>query len=182
MKKIHAPNIISTNKEKRIFILGCLLLITFFIYRGVYLPLMNAKESLEEKVLLFENQIYKSNRVISQVEPFQKEYLEATKCYKQALSDKQELSNISSELQSIAQRTQLKITADLPKKSKATLYKNDFTINLLLEGNSKNILEFLYALQNCPHLYNVNELRIFTSPSNDSQLQCQLVLTKSLIK
>lgn len=182
MKKIIPTNIISTNHEKRVFILGCLLLITFFIYRGVYLPLINTKESLEEKILLFEKQIYKSNRTLSQVQPYQQEYPEAIKCYKQTLSDKQELSTITTELQNIAQQSHLKITAELPKKSKSTSYKNEFSTNLLLEGKPKNILEFLYTLQSCPHLYNINELTISPTSLNNSQAQCQLTLTKSLIK
>ena len=177
MKKI-----ISTEHEKRVFILGCLLLFTFIVYRGIYLPIMNANDSIQDKIFILEKQLYKAKHALSDGKPFEQEYPQALNCFQQSLSDKQQLTTITTELKMLAQQSQLTLKADPPIKSKTSSLGNEFSIKLSVEGEFRNIFEFLYALQSCPHIYRTKELEILKIASSESRLECRLVLTKSLIK
>lgn len=177
MKKL-----LSTPHEKRIFILGCLSLLLFLFYQGIYTPLKKADSALGDKILLLKKQLNKNLNTISQNKGYDQDYPLALSCYKQTSPDKEQLGLISRELEDLAQDKELQIKTNLPLKSKSTNTTNSFSINISLTGKLNDILEFIYTLQNCPHLYAINEFILDKKSNETSRVQCKLLLTKELIK
>lgn len=177
MKKI-----ISSEREKRVFVLSCLTLLIFIVYRGVYVPLKNIEESTQDKILTLEKQLNKAQQTINKSKPFEQDYPEASVCFKQTIPDKEQINFIDAEIKKLAQENELVLKSTPPVKSKTTPLGNNFSQNISLTGTFENILEFLYNLQNCPHLYTINELQIKKSQNAESRIDCKLILTKSLIK
>ncbi len=174
--------IISTEREKRIFVISCIALLIFTAYRGIYVPLKDSEETTQDKILTLEKEFNKAVQTISKSQPYQQNYSEAMDCFNQSVSDKEQLTLIKKEIEGIAKDNHLQSTASDPLKSKTTPVGSDFTIEVSVQGTLNNIMDFLSTLQNCPHLYTVNEFQITKAPSSDSNLLSKLILTKSLIK
>jgi hypothetical protein len=178
MKKILS----SSQREKTIFILCCVTLLIFIVYRGLYIPLKNADESIQDKILLAEKQLSKQKRTISESQPFEQDYPSTLSCLKQTAPDEDLPSAIISELNSVAEENHLTIKVSPPAKFKTTIPTKNFSTSVFLEGSFEEILKFLYVIQSCPYLYNFNEFQLNTNPSSEKDLQTHLVLTKSFLQ
>ena len=85
------------------------------------------------------------------------------------------------EIKTAASEDQLKIINLSSPKTKKTERNNLFSLDLTIQGLIKSILHFIYTIENHPYLYSVAELQIEQSAPGTAELQCHLLITKSLL-
>lgn len=110
-------------------------------------------------------------------------YNQYKKEYLQVGSDEQVLSSVIAEIEGVAGSLNLKISDLKPQRVRAEEFLNHFSVSLTLDSDFSEILEFLRVLQDQPHLFDVEDLRLDRgSRRGDQSLKVRLVLSKFFIR
>jgi Tfp pilus assembly protein PilO len=142
---------------------------------------VNKSEILELEIAKNKRRLQKNYRIIRKGKRFQKQYGDTLTRFKQKQSDEEIMSGILSEIESTARTLDMRISDMKPQRVKKQEYYNIFSVNLAINGQLDEILHFLYLLQNPPHLFNIDELRIEKSSPRAKSLHSRMVFSRILI-
>ena len=170
-----------SKREKKMA--GVVVLVIFFsvVYRGVYVPLKNQVEFLNNKISVAEQRLSKTLKIIRRAKIAAKKYDDILDDFKQTVSDEQVMSSILSEIETVAGELKMRIADMKPKKVKRVDFYNNFSVSLSIDGQLSEIMLFIYRLQNSPHVFYIEELRLNKSSPRKVDLSCQVVLSRLLI-
>ena len=133
------------------------------------------------QILTAEKKIQKNLKVIQKAKSYEAKYQSLMENFQQKGSDEQMMSAILSEIESVATDAKIRITDLKPQKVKKMGSYNNFSVSLVLDGQLTPIMDFIYTLQNQPHLFSVEELRLDKKSPNTQDLKGYFVLSRSLI-
>ena len=153
----------------------------YLIYLGILNPIQKNIEYLDKKIEKSKKQLNKQQKTIRKGEHIDQGYEQYWSMFKQQGSDEQVMSSILTEIESAVKKENMRISDLKPKPVRREDFYNNFSVGLSINGPLKDILEYLYILQNTPHLFNVEELQIEKNSPLASELYCRVVLTRILI-
>jgi len=170
-----------SKREGFVFALCLLVIIVYAGLNFVFKPLRARDTQLQGKIAVSEKRL-KNHLVLLRAEKtVDEEYEKYAPYFQQKLSDEQEMAAILSEIENVANQTGLRIADMKPQRVKKVDFYNSFSAALTVEGGLGVILQFLYASQNIPHLFRVDEIYFEPYSKRDSQLiKCRLILDKAL--
>lgn len=171
-----------TKREKNILIICVVLGGAYFGYNGVYKPVTERLDYLDQKAVVLQKQIKKNREMIKNSEQVEKNYAEIVDRFKQVRSNEQEMSAILSEIEDVARGLEMQIADLKPHRVRSEANFNRFSVSLTLSSEISDIVQFIYELQKEPHFFNVEEVRFDKSNQRGKDsLKTSLVLSRFFI-
>ncbi len=151
-------------------------------FYGVYKPLLNELELIEDKISNNMKKYDNNLEMIHQAEGLEKQYQTSIEKYKQPGQNEQVMSALISEIEKVAGELNLPISDLKPNRVRKEAHYNQFSVSLTMDSKFVEAVNFLYILQNEPHLFDVEELRFDKGNRKDEPtVKTQLVLSKIFI-
>ena len=97
-------------------------------------------------------------------------------------SESASMSAIITEIENVSGEANIRIADLKPQKVRKTGSFNNFSVSLILDGQLTSIMNFVYNLQNQPHLFAVDEMRFDKKSPNSTDLKGYLILSRVLIQ
>ena len=170
-----------TNREQKFlfltFTLALICFFYFFIWKSFRARLedLNTAAQKENRRLRWNLQIIEESNSVS------KKYKNYLEFFLQHNSAEEQMSAIISDLEAIAQKKNLHFSEIKPAKVKNAKFYNIFSISLTMDGNFSQITEFIYAIQNQPYFFSIDELHLEKKSPEDIILQMRMVLSRKLM-
>ena len=170
-----------SQREMSIFIIMVSTVLMFTIYKAVYIPLFEKRQDIRTRIQQAEDRLNQNRKMMRKASVFDRKYADILQALKQQDKDEKIMSSIFSEIETVASGMQMRIADMKPRKVRSVDLYNQFSVSLTLDGPMANIMQFLYSLENAPHLFYVEEMSLSKMSANRSELRCQLVLSRVLI-
>lgn len=171
-----------TKRERSISVICILLVVSYIGFNGIYKPLSERLEFLDQKAVVLQEQLKKNEGIIQSAKAVEKDYTETIGRFKQTKSNEQEMSAILSEIEQVARQLGLQIADLKPQRVKTDANFNRFSVSLTISSELDNIIQFLYELQREPHFFNVEEVRFDKGAQRGVEaLKTSLILSRFLI-
>ena len=171
-----------SQREKDIVIIFVIVAGLALVFRAVYIPLKNKSDEVREKIAVSEKKLNKNLKMIRKGENYEARYKPLLENFQQKGSDEQMMSAILNEIESAAGQVQVRIADMKPQRVKKSGSYNNFSVSLTLDGELTAIMDFIYGLQNQPHLFAVDELRLEKKSPNTKELKGYFVLSRISIQ
>jgi len=170
-----------SSREQGIMAVCFSVIFAFGLYRGVYIPIKDTRESLQQQIQLTQRRLLKTSRIISKSRNMEQAYVKILENFRQGASDEKVMSSILSQIESVAGELNIRIGDMKPKKVKKIDFYNNFSVSISMEADLRNIVAFIHKLEHAPHMFHVDELRLDKDNPRVSVLRCRLDLSKVLI-
>jgi Tfp pilus assembly protein PilO len=171
-----------SGREKMIFGACVLAIGIFILVKGMMAPFREAVGSLDQKIVLLKGKLRKNDQLLNQAKLLRGAYDTYLERFRQTKSNEQEMSSVLSEIESVASQMSLRISALKPKQVERKEHYNSFSVSLIVESDFKEMMQFLYVVQQSPHFFDVEEFRFDKSPyQKDPTIKTNFVLSKFLI-
>lgn len=171
-----------TKREKYILVFCLVMIVGLGAYNFIFKPFSEAIENVGKKIESQQKKLRSNQRIIQKAKAVKRDYENYVAGYKQSKSNEQAMSALLSEIEEAANQLQLRIADLKPQKVKENDFYNQFSVSLTIDSDFGSVLQFLYTLQNKPHLLNVEEIQFEKgSQRNSSSVKTNLVLSRILI-
>lgn len=166
-----------TKREKQIFYI-CVSLITLLILeRIVFRPLADKLAGLNQEIQLKETRLIKGLRAQGQRDKIIKDYKSYEGYLKLKGSDEEIVSELLREIERLARESTVSILDIKPQSmNKRAMYK-EYTIEVRSEATFKDIITFLYRLNNSLLLLRVEKLVLSLKEENSDILKISMLLS-----
>ena len=171
-----------TVRERNILMI-CGILCCFYVFLLMVMkPFQEKLDSIDESIALKEKQLIKNLRVIGRAGALDQKNKDFLSQFKQTGTNEQVMSSILSEIDAVAGSLQMRILDLKPQAVVKSGYNSQFPVNLTIESEFTDIIEFIYLLQNPPHFFDVQEVHFEKNPNfNSAAIKTGLILSKTLI-
>lgn len=171
-----------TQREQKILIVFLVLAIIYVGAHALVRPLKERNVSLDQSIEAQQRKLDQGLRLIRRAEAVARKYEPYLKKFRQSKNNEQVMSSILAEIEEVAGGLNLRISNMRPNKVKKGEFYNRFSVSLSLESDFPAMMNFLYILQNEPHIFHVEELHFEKGPAmNTTALRTQIVLGKIFI-
>jgi len=172
-----------TKREQKILVLCLLLGFVFIGYRGMYIPLQEKSQELDNKIIISNKKLRKNLRIIKKAEASSAKHELYLKQFKQNGENEQVMSWVIAEIKEVAGDLEVKISDLKPQRveTKENLY-NQFPVTLRLQSSLPEVMHFLYILQTEPYYFSVSDIKFDKSSRRKSdKIKTSLLLNKVYI-
>ena len=163
------------------FIVLPVTLVGFILNIVIIKPIKNLANDMEVEIENSKQRFQKQLKLIEKSKKLEKESEEYLESFRQTVSDGQAMSSILAEIEATASENGMKVSDVKPKRVKKVDFYNQFSVSLSINGQLKDIARFLYALQNLPHLFNVDEFVLEKNVPSAPVMDCRVVLSRIFI-
>ena len=171
-----------TKREKKIFLACLIVIISYGCYMGLWKPLKDKIDSLDQKIQTQHRRLLKDLRVIQDAQNIETSYNTFHNNFKQEKTNEQIMSSILSEIEEVAGQLALRISDLKPMRVKNEEFFNRFSVSLTIDSDLPGIVHFLYLLQTQPHLFDVESVRFDKGPERKvASIKTHLTLSKIFI-
>jgi len=171
-----------SQRENRIFMLTITVVLLYATYNGMFKPFKQKMISAKLQTESLERQYSKNLRIIRKAKMITQEYDAYLEEFKQTATNEEVMSSIISEIEATAANLSIQISDLKPMRVKALDFYNHFSVSLKINSELVDIIEFLYVLQDQPHLFDIEELRfVKRTRRKGAVVMTNLVLTKTLV-
>ncbi|MDD3374459.1 MAG: type 4a pilus biogenesis protein PilO [Candidatus Omnitrophica bacterium] len=170
-----------SKRESQIFILCILVFLIYIGFQFVYKPIKSQEDLFEKKISVIKKKIKKNLNILKEegvVKIAYDQYLEA---FAQKLSDQQEMSRISSEIEAVAKEADIKIIDMKPQRIREESFFKNFSLTVQTEGTMNLIMKFLYFLEQKPHHFQIEEVRLEKRSIRSQDIRCEIVASRILL-
>jgi hypothetical protein len=171
-----------SQRERRIATGLVVVIALALIYRAAYVPLKEKSADIKGRIETGQKQLTKNMKVLRKAQRYEKEHQTLLENFKQKGSDAQTMSALITEIESVAGQVNIRIADLKPQKVRKVDAFNSFSVSLILDGELTPIMNFVYNLQNQPHLFAVDELRLDKKSPNSQDLKGYLILSRILLQ
>jgi len=172
-----------SKREKKILYAVIALVTLVLIYNFLVDPLINQWSSVNRQIKLTKIKLQKSLSAIKKKAEVDKEYAVYASKMQSKGSDEQDITQILNELETLARKSQAKITSMRPKPSKDKGYYKRFVVEIETESAMQSLMKFIYDVKNSPQLLKVSRLNLNTKSSQEGTLiRSSMVISKVVIK
>lgn len=170
-----------SKREKFIALMTAGLVLIFLIYNFLLEPMLRKVEALNTEIAAQELRWRKNLRILSQEARVSSQYQKYAELIQFKGPDEQEMANILSEIEAVAKGINIRILNMKPQKIKVMEFYRNFSVDLIIEGQLKDITRFINDLQNAPHLIKVDKLHLEKESVVQPVLKALLLVSKILI-
>ena len=144
-------------RERFIFIICVALIFVFACYQFLAKPFLEQAEMIDQKIDLQESKLKKNLETIEQGQSIDAEFNSLLQVLGEKPGDEAELV---SAIESAATQTNVNISNMQPQKVVSKDSYKLFAVNLVMDGKWKDMMQFLYLLENAPHFCQVQQITI----------------------
>ena len=169
-------------RETKILFTAAAVVISAGALNMIYMPLQNKKFSLNERIMDARRHMAAERAVIQKASQVDGRYQNYLGRFALAGTEEEAVAAVLKELEEMIRKLSLSI-GDLkpgPLKNEGAHYV--FTVSLSLNDDLPGLVRFLYALQQAPHYFDVDEMRIEKEARrNEPGLKTRLDLSKVFV-
>lgn len=170
-----------SRREITILIL-CVTVVGFYVgYNFIFKPLKDKGITLSNDIDANQRRLEKNLRMIEQSGSVGKQHAQYAEQLKQKLTEEAQMAAVLSEIEFVAKQIELSIDNMKPNRVRKVDFYNEFSVSLILNGPLESVIHFLYMIENVPHLFSVESMRLEKRSPRQSDIRCQLILSRMFI-
>ena len=139
------------------YIVCIVLIVVFAGYQFLAKPVLEETEMIDQKIAVMENKLKKNLEIIQKAQAIDAQFAELLNTLGEKSGDEAEMV---SAIESAANQTDVHITNMQPQKVINKDSYKLFAVNLVMDGKWKDIMKFLYLLENTPHFCQVQQITL----------------------
>lgn len=170
-----------TRREKIIALVASGVVIIYLATGIVYKPLLREAAKREQDIRAQLKILKKNSRILEQAKRVHQKDQAFLSPFLQHNSDEEELSRLLSQLETLANKTQLRIAEMKPQKVRDKDSCKIFSVTLSLEGATLNIIRFLHGVQSPPLELGIDEIFIESKVLQQKIVTCRIDLSRFLL-
>ena len=171
-----------SSREKRIFAWTILVVLAAAFYNAVFLPLQEKKNVLSEQIIIRQKLMRQEQGIIRKAMMIEERYQDYWRQFYRSGTQEEAVSSILTDLEGVVRTLSLDINDLKPQNVRDTGFNRQFSVSLTINSELKDVMRFLYTLQQKPYLFDVEEMQLDkTAAKTPSVLRTRLVLSKAFI-
>ena len=149
---------ISIKKRERGILIICIIMAAVFVsYIALVKPFMEASEMIDQKIEIQETKLKKNQEIIEGAKVLDDQFEDLFKILGEKSTDQTELLSV---IESAAKQTDININNMQPQKATDRNFYKIIAVNLVMDGQWKNITKFLHILESEPNFCFVDEITL----------------------
>jgi len=170
------------SKRERLILTLCIGIIALSIlYAFVLEPFVNMWSGLNSEIESARLKLKKSTEILKRRREIAERYKNLSGYIKpQSGSDEEEIAQLLSEIEKLANTSNVRITDIKPKAARRSGYYKIYVVEVESEGNISTFTKFIYEIQNSPQLLKVKKLSLNMKGITDNLLKADILITKIL--
>jgi len=174
MKKLNS-------RETLILIITLGLIVIFITYQFVIKPMHEGSMDIEDHLLLDHDQLIKARQLVAQKSLIEARYQKLVDLIGMAGSEDVQMPMIVSKIEAAARESNIHIANIQPQRSKTQKEAGFLPVELEMDGQWLDIVQFLYLLQQRPNFYFINEINLEKYSDATNTLRGRMVISRALI-
>ncbi len=161
-----------------IFLLTLGLLGVFIAYNFAVKPMHEGAVDINDQLRVDRARLIKARQMLSQKAAIQSRYLDLVNLIGGVDSDDAQMPTIISKIETAAHESNVHIANIQPQKSAAQKEASFLSVELEIDGQWLDIVQFLHLLQQQPNFYFINELNLEKYSDTASSLRGRIVISR----
>jgi Tfp pilus assembly protein PilO len=167
------------NKRETLILIITLGLIAFFMaYQWVIKPMHEGAADINDQLRAAKKQLARSRQMIAQRSLIEERYQKLTAMIGGAGSEDAQVPVIIAKIEAAARESNIHIANIQPQKSVTKKDTMFLAVELEIDGQWLDIVQFLYLLQQQPNLYFINELNLEKYSDTTDSLRGRIVVSR----
>lgn len=167
-----------TKREKIIFTICIISVLSYFGFNYVFLPLRAKINDLNNEISRKELKLKKSYKILGQKDSLEQTYKKYSAYVKQKDTDEQEMSMLLKEVDSVGKDIDISISNMKPLRVRAVDFYKKFSVELEAEGMLEDLTKFVHTLQSPPYLLKIEKLRIERRSMRTNNLKSFMLISR----
>lgn len=165
-------------REIRILIVTVALAVIFIAYQAIFKPISEGNAGTNDRLNADMRQLVKARKLISQKALVEARWRNLVDLIGTGDSEGAQMTTIISNIESAAHDSNVHIANISPQKSVAQKDAEFQTVELEIDGEWLDIVQFLYKIQQRPNFYFINELNLEKYSDSASALRGRIVVSR----
>jgi Tfp pilus assembly protein PilO len=170
-----------SGRERNIFFILVAVCCIYGVYAGVYQTLVVKRGEVESDIARARKQWTEQSRVIRRAKAMTAGFSGDMESFRQTGTNEAVMSGILAEIGAAANGMSIRVTEIKPIETKKEDFYNRFSVSLTVEGELKDVLRFIHALQGDSHYFTVSQLSLERAYQGASQMAVRLVVNRVLV-
>lgn len=173
------PNL---SKREKLILYSCIgIIVLSILYAFILEPFVSMWSELNREIESARLKLRKSTEIVKRRLEIAERYKNLSGYIKaQRGSDEEEIAQLLSEIEKLANTSNIRITDIKPKAARISGYHKIYVVEVESEGNISTFTKFIYEIQNSPQLLKVKKLSLNMKGITDNLLKADIVITKIL--
>jgi len=165
-------------REIRILILTSVLIILFVCYKFIFKPVHEGTVDINDRLRADEVLLKKARQLVGQKTLVEARYQNLVSLIGVVDSEEAQMPVIVSKIESAARDSNVHIANIQPQKSTTQKEAKFLSVELQIDGQWLDIVQFLYTLQQQPNFYFINELNLEKYSDTTNSLRGRIVISR----
>ena len=171
------------SKRERLIFYGALLVVFIgALDRLFYRPMANLFDELEQEIVLQENQLRKNMRYLAAREVIHKRYSAYAAYSVTNGADEEEVASLLNEVEGQARKAGLSLLNIKPKPATTTEASKQYPVEVEVETQMKELINFIYGLQSSKYILRVQKLRMVPKGKSKAEVKGSLLINRTVIR
>ncbi len=167
------------SKRETIILIICLALAAVFaVWQLVIKPMQEGGANIDDRLRLNKARLVKAQKMAAMQSQVERRYWHLVELIGLAGSEGVEMSAIVAKIESAAREANIHIANMQPQRAVSQKGRVFFPVELQVDGQWANIVQFLYSLQQQPNFYFINECNLEKYSETANSLRGRMVLSR----
>lgn len=168
-------------REKNIFLILITVCAVYGIYLGVYQTIVLKRQQVVDDIAQARKQWSEQAKVIRRAQGMTAKFSGDMQSFRQTGANEAVMSSILAEIGAAANGMNIRVTEIKPLETKKEDFYNKFTVSLTVDGELKDVLQFVHALQGSSHNFTVSQLSLERAFQGSHQMLAKLAVNRVLV-
>ncbi|MFC1631116.1 type 4a pilus biogenesis protein PilO [Candidatus Omnitrophota bacterium] len=170
------------SKRERYILYTCLAIVSLVIFdRIVLTPVRRKLNKLSIEIPLEEQRLKRALYTLSRQDLISEQHQKLTRALKQRLADEEERSQLLSEIEKLARKSEVVLRDIKPGLIKPAELCKRYTVEIEAEAKIDGLIDFIYQLERTPALLRVNNFRLVPKEKLSAVLKVRMTISQELI-
>jgi len=174
MKKLNS-------RETFILIIALTLSISFMAFQFVIKPMHEGSLDVNDQLRVVKNKLIKAQQMVAQKNLVERRYQHLVNLIRVVDSQGAQMPTIIAKIEEAARDSNIHIANIQPRKIIVQKEANFLGVELEIDGQWLDIVQFLYVLQQRPNFYFINELNLEKYSGELSSLRGRIVISRMFL-
>jgi len=165
-------------RETLILIITLGLIVFFIAYQFVIKPMRKGSVDINDRLRVDQNRLIKARQMVAQKALVEARYQNLAYLIGVAGSDEAQMPGIVSKIETAARESNIHIANIQSQKSVTQKEARFLAVELEIDGQWLDIVQFLYLLQQQPNFYFINELNLEKYTDAANSLRGRIVISR----
>ena len=168
-------------RETVILVITLTLILAAGVYQFVIKPMHEGAVDINDRLRLDRDQLIKAQKMVAQQKSVEARYQHLVGLIGMADSEEAQMPSIVSRIEGSARESNIHIANIQPQRSVNQKEAKFLTVELEIDGQWLDIVQFLYLLQKQPNFFFINELNLEKYSGTINSLRGRIVISRMCI-